>query len=185
MEIVKSWKYKNLTLIFFSILLTLTLLQFEIIHTTLLSFGNLGYLGAFLAGMLFVSTFTVSIGSVILLILAENLSAVELGIIAGFGAVTSDFLIFRFVKNNLASEVELIYNHFGGKHLHHLAHSKYFSWFFPVFGAIIIASPLPDELGVSLMGISKMRSYQFLILSFILNATGIFLIISASNLIKP
>lgn len=181
----KSWRYKNLTLVFVSILATIILLQFEKFHSILLSLGNLGYIGAFFAGMLFVSTFTVSVGSVLLLILAEKLSTFEIGVLAGLGAVTCDFLIFRFTKNKLLSEFDILYKEFEGRHLTHLFHSKYFSWLFPVFGAIVVASPLPDELGVTLMGISKMKTYQFLILSFILNVLGISLIVSASNFIKP
>jgi uncharacterized membrane protein YdjX (TVP38/TMEM64 family) len=121
-----------------------------------------------------------------LLVLAERLSPVEIGIIAGLGAVFGDFVIFRFVKDSLSKEVQSIYDHIDGKHhIRRVFHSKYFSWSIPVIGAIIIASPLPDEIGVSLMGISKMRAYKFLVISFILNAIGIFLIVSASRLIKP
>jgi len=46
-------------------------------------------------------------------------------------------------------------------------------------GALIIISPLPDELGVSLMGISKLKWYRFLLLSFTLNTLGIFFLLSA------
>jgi uncharacterized membrane protein YdjX (TVP38/TMEM64 family) len=151
-----------------------------------LNLGGLGYVGAFIAGVLFVSTFTVATGAIILLVLAEKLSALEIGIIAGMGAVFGDYVIFRFIKDNLAGEVKDIYNHIDGNHhVQRLFHTKYFSWTLPVIGAIIIATPFPDEIGVSLMGISKMKTYQFLIISFILNAIGIFLIVSASTIIKP
>lgn len=158
----------------------------EVLHSYLLHLGNLGYLGAFLAGILFVSTFTVAIGAVILLILAEALSPVEIGLIAGLGAVIGDFIIFRFVKDNLAREIKYIYNNIDtDHHLRKIFHTKYFSWTFPVVGAAIIASPLPDEIGVSLLGISKLKTYQFLFISFILNAIGIFLVVSASVVIRP
>ena len=180
------WKYKNLTFLLVSIVVAFFLSQYEPFHTFLLSLGNLGYLGAFIAGALFVSTFTVATGAIILLILAERLSPIEIGVVAGFGAVVGDFVIFRFVKDNLANEVKDIYNHIDGDHhVQRVLHSKYFSWTLPVIGAIIIATPFPDEIGVSLMGISKMKTYQFLFISFILNAIGIFLVISASTIIKP
>ncbi|PIR80113.1 MAG: hypothetical protein COU25_01805 [Candidatus Levybacteria bacterium CG10_big_fil_rev_8_21_14_0_10_35_13] len=184
-EIIKSWKYKNIAFAFIGILLALLLSRFEPFHEFLLQLHEFGYIGAFIAGILFVSIFTVSTGVVILLVLAEKLSPLEIGIVAGLGAVLGDFMIFKFVKDDLVSEIEPIYKHFGGNHLNKILHTKYFSWTLPVIGAIIIASPLPDELGVSLMGISNMKNYQFFILSFILNATGIFLIISASLFIKP
>ncbi len=184
MQAVKSFRYKNLTLVLLGLIFAFILSESTEFHRFLLQIGDLGYLGAFLAGILFVSTFTVATGAVILFILAEKLSPLEIGIISGLGAVVGDFTIFRFVKNDLVSEIEPIYEKLGGNHLTKVLHTKYFSWTFPVFGAIIIASPFPDEIGVSLMGIGKMKTYQFLILSFILNAIGIFLIVSTSLFIK-
>lgn len=182
----RSWKYKNLTFTFLGVIIALIFSRVETFHIFLLSLGSLGYFGVFIAGILFISTFTVATGAVILLILAETLSPIEIGIIAGFGAVCGDFMIFRFIKNNLTKELETIYSHIdGNNHFIKVLHSKYFSWTLPVIGAIIIASPFPDEIGVSLMGISKMKTYQFLIVSFILNAIGIFLVVSASIVIKP
>lgn len=176
----RKYKYKNLTLFFLSLIFAFLLGRYEPFRALLLNLGDFGYIGAFFAGALFVSTFTVSIGAVILFILAESLLPLEIAIIAGLGGVVGDFTIFRFIKDNLSSELGSLYDHVDGDHhLQKILHSKYFSWTLPVIGAIIIASPFPDELGVSLMGISKMRTYQFLIVSFFLNSIGIFLIVSA------
>lgn len=180
-----SWKYKNLTLVFLGVVFAIILSRFEIFHSFLLNLGNYGYIGAFIAGILFVSTFTVATGAVILLVLAETLSPIEIGIIAGLGAVIGDFTIFRFIKDNLLEEVTPLYNRLGGTHLTAVFHTKYFSWTLPVIGTLVIASPLPDEIGVSLMGIAKMKPYKFLLISFLLNAIGIFLVVSASLVIKP
>lgn len=186
MKVWHSWKYKNLTYFAFSIFFASLIFRSEQLHSFVLNLGGLGYIGAFFAGILFVSTFTVATGAVILLILAEQLSPVEIGVIAGLGAVLGDFTIFRFIKDNLTQEIVSIYNRIDGDHhFTKVLHSRYFGWTLPVIGAIIIASPFPDEIGVSLMGISKMNTYQFLVLSFILNATGIFLVVSASLVIKP
>ncbi|MDP3988236.1 MAG: hypothetical protein Q8P80_03775 [Candidatus Levybacteria bacterium] len=186
MRIWQSWKYKNLTLVFLGVAIAIILSRIDVFHQFLLHLGNFGYIGAFIAGILFVSTFTVATGAVILLILAETLSPIEIGVIAGLGAVFGDFTIFRFIKDNLTNELEDIYNHVDSSHhFVKILHSKYFSWTLPVVGAIIIASPFPDEIGVSLMRISKMKTYQFLLISFILNAIGIFLVVSASLVIKP
>ncbi len=179
-------KYKNLTIFFLSLIVAIILSRYEPFHNFLLNLGGLGYIGAFFAGMLFVFTFTIATGAVILFALAKSLSPIEIGIIAGLGAVVGDFAIFRFIKDGLAREIESLYSNLDhNNHLKKVLHSKYFSWTLPVIGAIIIASPLPDEIGVSLMGISKMKTYQFLIISFILNAIGIFLIVSASRFIRP
>jgi len=182
----KSYRYKNLTFFFLSLVFAFFVLRNETIHSYLLHLGNLGYIGAFLAGVLFVSTFTVATGAIILLVLTETLSPIEIGLIAGLGAVVGDFAIFRFVKDDLSGEIKAIYEKFdGGHHFKKVLHTKYFSWTLPVLGAVIIASPLPDEIGVSLIGISKMTTFKFLLISFLLNAIGIFLVISASTIVKP
>lgn len=180
------WKYKNLTIVFFGILFAVALSRVETFHSFLTHLGGLGYIGAFLAGILFVSTLTVATGILILFTLAETLHPIEIGLIAGLGAVVGDLTIFRFVKDGLSGEIEDIYNHMDRKrHLKKVFRSKYFNWTLPVLGAIIIASPLPDEMGVSLMGLSKLTTIRFMILSFILNSIGIFLVVSASTIIKP
>lgn len=185
----KRWHryhYKNITYIVISFIGAFLLLRFSFFSDLLLHLGKLGYVGAFIGGMLFVSTFTVSIGTVILILLAEYLNPAILGIIAGMGAVCGDLTIFQFLRSrSFVEEVQHFFQYFGGDKVSHLIHTKYFSWTLPVIGAVIIASPLPDELGVSLMGISRMRTYQFVVLSFVLNSIGIFLIVSASYLWKP
>lgn len=183
---MKRWKYKNLIFLVFSLVLAYFVFRNETLNSYLLHLGNFGYIGAFFAGILFVSTFTVATGAIILLVLAETLSPLEIGLIAGLGAVVGDFVIFRFVKDDLSREIKQIYGLFDkNHHFQNVLHTKYFSWMLPVVGAIIIASPLPDEIGVSLMGISKLKTHQFLLVSFILNAIGIFLVVSASSVIKP
>src|SRR3989344_1278938 len=185
MKVWGAWKYKNITLSLIGLTIALILFRYEGFHSFLLNLGEFGYVSAFIAGILFVSTFTAATGIVILLVLTESLSVIELGITAGLGAMIGDFFFFRFIRNNLIEEIKLLYNSFGGRHLTKLLDTKYFSWTLPVIGAILIASPFPDEIGVTLMGISRMKTYQFLLISFVLNAIGIFLIISVSLFIKP
>lgn len=185
LKIKHHYKYKNITLLFIGLLVAFFLYRFEAFHTFLLSFGDWGYLGAFIAGFLFVSSFSAATGILILLVLAERLLPLEVAVLAGLGAVCGDLLIFRFVKDGLIEEIRPVFERFGGKHVALLLHTKYFSWSLPLIGALIIASPLPDEVGVSLMGISKMSTVKFLALSFALNSLGILFVISASTVIKP
>lgn len=180
------WKYKNLTILFFGVILAIILSQIESFHSFLLHLGGFGYIGAFVAGIFFVSTLTVATSALVLLTLAEVLSPIEIALIAGLGAVVGDLLIFHLIKDNLFDEIKEIYNKIDHKnHLQKLFHSKYFNWMLPVIGAIIIASPLPDEVGVSLMGLSKISTPKFIFISYILNSIGLFLIISLSVVIKP
>ena len=178
MKYWRSWKYKNLTFLFFSIAVGFTLYGNKTFSEFLLGLGTFGYLGAFIGGILFVSSFSVGTGAAILLVLAKTLSPLEVSIIAGIGGTFGDFTIFRFIRNGLIQEVTPIYKKLGGDHLTRILNKRSFRWALPVIGAIIIASPFPDELGVTLMGISKIKTYQFIILSFILDCIGVFFFVS-------
>ena len=180
----RGWKYKNLTLFIASVASSFAIFRIETLHAFFLHIGNWGYLGAFIGGFLFVSSFTAAIGAVILLILAEKLSPLEIAIIAGLGGAVGDFAIFRFMKDNLLEELKPLWNRLGLSRVSNLLHTKYLRWTLPIIGAIIIVSPFPDEIGVALMGLSKIKKYQFVIIAFILDTIGVFLLTSTFLLFK-
>lgn len=175
----KKHTYTNILFIGIGILATVILAKTPVFSALLLNLGKFSYLGAFVAGALFVCTPTAAIGALTLVILSKELAIIPLCLIAGFGAVTADLLMFHFFRDNLFVELEDIYNQMHGRKLSHIFHSKLFRWTLPVIGAIIIASPLPDELGVGLMGISKLSTWRFSLLSWVLNSVGIFTAVSA------
>lgn len=147
-------------------------------HNFLLHLGGLEYLGAFFAGMLFVSSFTIATSTVVIAILAENIHPLALGLIGASGAVIGDLLIFKVVKTYLTDELALLFGRQELFHLKSIAHSKYLGWTLPLIGVFVIASPLPDELGVSLLGLSKISDIKFILVSFLSNAIGILMVAS-------
>lgn len=179
----KHWKFKNTFLLIISLIIFFYFAETPLIKNTITSIGNLGYLGAFLVGIFFVSTFTVAPATVVLFYLAKELTHIEVALFAGLGSVLGDYIIFRFLKDRVFEELIPVFKRLGGLRLSHLLATPYFAWFAPVFGAIIIASPFPDEIGITLLGISKLKNWQFLILSFILNSLGIWVIILLAQLL--
>lgn len=145
-------------------------------HAFLLNLGEMGYLSVFLGGILFVLTFTVASGILILITLADVLPILPLALVAALGSVLGDFIIFNFVRDNFKKAKPL--------KTRGILSTKYFRWTLPVIGAIIIASPLPDELGVSLLGISKMKANHFILLSFVLNFIGIFFVVFLASFLR-
>lgn len=177
------WKHKNLLFFILGLLVAYFLSQNQGFSDFLVGLGNYGYLSAILAGALFVSTFTIATGALILMTLARTLSPIELILLAGIGAVFGDLLIFLFVKDDVVKEIEPIYDEITGSHLKKILHTKYFAWTLPVVGAFIIISPLPDELGVSLMSVSEIKTGKFLIISWVSHTVGMFLLVSASLIV--
>ena len=167
MELWDKWRYKHITLLLLGIFLSIILSRVEALNSFLLNLGTLRYIGAFLGGALFVSTFSIGTGVLILLRLAKTLHPLEIGILAGMGAVLADFMFFRYARNGLKEEIVPIYNRLGGTHLTKFLNHKHLRWTIPVIGALIIASPLPDEIGAGILGITRIKTYQFLILSWV------------------
>lgn len=177
----KKWKYKNTFFLIISLLVLFYITEIALGQQIVHSIAKLGYIGSFVAGIFFVSTFTVAPASVVLLKLAELYNPFIIALSAGFGAVIGDYLIFRFFKDTVFEEIKPIFMKLGGSNLSRVISNAYFSWIPPVLGALIIASPFPDEIGVGLMGLSKLKNWQFLIISFLLNSLGILLIITLAK----
>ena len=178
----RHWKLHNTFMLVVSMLVFFSLLKTPFVDGIIRSVGSLGYAGAFFTGMLFVSTFTVAPAMVVLYHLAGILHPAEVAVLAGLGAMVGDYIIFRYVKDRVFKELKWLFRKMRTKRVRLLFRSPYFAWMLPVAGAAIIASPFPDEVGVGMLGMSKIKRWQFYVLSFTLNATGIFLIVSASRL---
>lgn len=179
----KRWHYKNSTLLVLSLVAFFWLARMPQVDSLIKEAGTLGYVGAFIAGLFFVSTFTVAPAAVVLYHLADNLHIAEVALLAGLGAMIGDYIIFRFVKDRVFKELGPLFRKYGRPHIKILYRSPYFGWLVPVFGAFIIVSPLPDEIGVGLLGVSKIKHWQFFLLTLILNALSIVLVISIAKLV--
>ncbi len=171
------WKYKNTLLLILSLVAFLLLADTPIVQKTIQHIGSYGYVGAAITGVFFVSTFTVAPASVVLFHLAQDYNPLLIAIFAGFGAMLGDLLIFRFFKDSLYAELAPAVEYIVNRPFFTLFKSSYFTWLTPVLGALIIALPFPDELGIGLMGLSKIKEWQFAVVTYVLNTLGILLII--------
>lgn len=179
----QHWHYKNTTLLIVSAIVFLFLANTPFAKTFIAQIGEWGYVGAVITGIFFVMTFTAAPALIVLYYLAERLNPIELALLAGFGSVLGDFIIFNFLKDKVFEELEPIITKISQRPFVHIFKSPYFTWLTPVIGAIIIASPLPDELGVTLLSASKLKKWQFILLTFILNSVGLYLVIIGAHAI--
>jgi len=177
----KSWPYKNSTLLVVSLVLFIYLLKSPYVQGFISTVGAFGYFGSFISGIFFVSIFTVAPASTILFDIAKTLNPFIAAITAGVGAVIGDYIIFRFMKDGVFEELAPLIKQRGGSLIVKLFSSPFFAWIIPILGALVIASPLPDEIGIGLMGLSKVKNWQFILITFLLNAIGIFIIVTIAN----
>jgi hypothetical protein len=78
-----------------------------------------------------------------------------------------------FVRGSLSDGAMMLLNAPMRRRLRFLLHHRLLHWVLPITGAIIIASPLPDELGLALMGFSRMNIALFIPISYVMNFLGI------------
>lgn len=169
-----GWEFANTLLLLASLVLLFFLMGSPVVRELIGAVGKWDYLGAFITGIFFTSTFTLAPAAVVLFSLAHVLSPFPLALSAGAGAMIGDYVIFRFVKDHLVREWIPVYCRIAGTPLGRVFSSPLFAWFAPVIGAFIIASPLPDELGVGMLGIARVKTWKMLLISFVFNVIGVF-----------
>ncbi|MCS7106353.1 MAG: hypothetical protein NZ942_03490 [Candidatus Aenigmarchaeota archaeon] len=199
------WRYRNTILFLISIFIAYLILRNEVFEKTLYNLGRAGYLGSFFSGVLYAFSLSVAISTAIFYKMGKYLNPLFIAFIGAFGSVLSDYFIFRFVRDNLVDEIKLLVNNTSKKVIKtfkssifykifpfsnlalsetferlwfKISRSKKWKFFISLLGCCIIASPLPDELGIALLGSIKLESRKFVIFSYLLNLIGIFLIAS-------
>lgn len=177
----KSWPYKNTFFLLVSLAVFFYFADSVFVRNMIDRIGNMGYFGSFITGIFFVYTFTVAPAVVVLYHLADTLNPLGVALLAGLGAVVGDYIIFRFMRNKVFKELKPLFEKFGGSTLRKIFFTPYFAWLIPFAGIFIIASPIPDEVGISMLGASKIKNWQFLLLAFILNALGIFVVVTIAR----
>lgn len=175
----KKWRYRNTLLLAASVILLIIFADHAVTRGIMASIVELGYLGLFFAGVFIVSTFTIVPATLLLSEMSGVYGFWETIILATLGAVLGDFIIFRFIRDKVSDEIKEIFEIIGReKHLYNLFHSPFLVWLTPVIGAAIIASPLPDEIGLSILGATNMSNRKFLMMVLVLDFIGVFLLVS-------
>jgi len=169
-----------------AILLVCTALSYIIfsnnhVENFILSLGSFSYLGIFIAGIFF--SFGFSTPFAIGFFVNSNPTSILLAaVIGGFGALISDLLIFKIIRFSFMDEFKRIertrFINSIKKTLKKDLGSKINSYLIFILAGIVIASPLPDELGVSMLaGLSNINVKVMALISFIMNSLGILIIL--------
>jgi hypothetical protein len=169
----KDRLWSDVGIIIVSIFVAVKLVESGILERFLAGGSGLQLLESFIAGMFFTSAFTTAPAIAALGTIAANGSVLSTAICGAAGAVLVDLLIFHFVKNSVRSDFLALASKERRASLRHLFRGKIFRWFTPLAAALIIASPLPDELGVALVGLTGTRAKWFIPFSYAANFAGI------------
>lgn len=140
-----------------------------------------GYLSSFIFGILFSFGFTTPF-SVGYFVTSHSHNILLSAVIGSIGATLADLLIFRIIKVSFMDEFKRLEKTEPLRKLTVLAEKdlsvKVRHYLIYIVAGIIISSPLPDELGVSMLaGLSHIRTYRLAVVSFIAKLIGILVIL--------
>lgn len=168
--------FQDLFFLFCSIGLAIFMVQTDMANELIALFGGPRWFEVLIAGMFFTSAFTIAPAIVLLGTLAETTPMLMLVILGALGAMLGDYIIFVFVRDRVSEDLKYLLAFSRNQRFLTIFHTRLFRFFVPFVGALILASPFPDEIGIAMLGLSKMKNKIFLPLSFIFNGAGIFII---------
>jgi hypothetical protein len=167
---------RDLFIVAISIFIAVEILQLGIINSIVLTTGKLQYLSSFVAGLFFTSAFTLAPASVALAEIAKTTSPYVVALWGGLGAMIGDLIMFLFIRDSLAEDISMLLKHPYYKKITAIFRLRLFRRWVPFLGALVIASPLPDEIGLAMMGLSRVSLPLMLPITFVMNFLGILLV---------
>lgn len=154
------------------------LIRSAVFHSLLATILPIGFLADFIAGLFYTSFLTSPIAVAMLFVAAESGgNPIVTAILAGFGAMLGDLLIVKLFRKKLASDVNFVTHELRLQRVTRLLQILKLEFVVPLFGAIIIASPFPDEIGLMMLGASKLKYQEIMVLTYILNTAGILMLL--------
>ena len=161
--------------------------EFDEVQYFFHSLGDLGYVSVFIGGMLFAFGFGAPFGVAILATLADEVNLLTAGVVGGLGALLSDYLLFRFIRVTFNDEIDRFRNSrtfilMDGVVTRRLR-PKLVRYISLGVAGFVIASPLPDEIGVAMLAsVATVNEKTFAFMSFVLNTLGILAVLAAGTL---
>lgn len=176
----KSWLRleRDLLIVTAAILAAIVLVESGMLDYFLSAVQEQYMLASFITGIFFTSAFTITPAAIVLVhIASEWQHPIIIALASGLGAMLGDAALFLFVRDVFAADLEYFLKaRKMGRFIYYLRIGK-FRWFAPVVGALIILSPLPDELGLTLLGFTRIPLWAVLGITFVLNSIGIYLLV--------
>jgi hypothetical protein len=167
------YEYKHTT-VAIAVLALFVLLFDTAFMSSLFSFLNSQqYVGGFIAGLLSASLITAGPALVLVIELAQHLDPLALAILLGVGSAVGDMVILLLFEDRIAHELAPLGKKLGlTRFLKRTRRRKRMSAPLLLAGAFVIMTPLPDEVGLGLLGISHFPKAFIFVLCLALNTLG-------------
>lgn len=164
-----------------SIVVALLLIKTRLLEQVIANTTASHYVGSLISGIFFTSIFSSAPATVALGEIARLNSMWTTAFFGAIGALLGDLFIFKFMRDDIARDLRYLISLIKIEERwlarsHHLQELRFFKYLLTALGALVIASPLPDELGLMIWGVSHVKTRTVAILTFILNFGGILII---------
>jgi hypothetical protein len=163
---------RDIAILLFSIIAAVLIMRTGVVQNILDFSDRFLIIGSFVAGLFWVSIFTAAPAIAVMFALLATGPLLTVSFFGGLGAALGDFLIFKFFSSLTSFNFDVLIARIKAGQIRFWFKSG-LAWIAPLFGALVIASPLPDELGLALMGFSNFPAKLMIPLTFILNFCGI------------
>lgn len=194
-----QWKYHNILFLALSFVVAFYMLKNSQIVSFIEGLGIIGYPASIIGGILFSYGITTAPAIAILFNLSETHNPILIALIGAIGSVIGNYMIFKFVRDNLLDEINTLskemktltkpvstlffWEELRVRIWRTISRSKIWQMIIPVIAGFILASPLPDEIGVAIFGAVKFDPKKFFAISYILHFIGILAIAYSANIL--
>jgi len=175
--------FRDLIMIAIGIIIAVIFVRTGLLNLIITTFDGYYILTSFLVGIFFTSAFTIAPSSIALIHIAQTAPIGGVVFWGGLGAMLGDLILFFFIRDRFADDLMKTIRPSTIKHVFHSLHFGFLKWLSPIIGALIIASPLPDEIGISMLGMSKVKTSVLIPVAFVMNMLGIYALIQFAHLI--
>jgi hypothetical protein len=128
-----------------------------------------GPLSAFITGLFYTSYATSPVATGVIYYLGKVQAPLMIAAIGAFGSVITDYIFFRFFKKRVVHSLNHIFHKFKFKK----SYKNTFKILALLLAILILGSPLPDEIGVSILASINFKFKWFFVLSYFPNFVGI------------
>lgn len=185
-KLKKKRLIRDLSIISLSIIIAIYIQASPTVSGNLITYFSGIYFvpAAFLMGFFFSLTFTAAISTSVFVTLSQTTNnPLLIAFLGGFGSVLANSIIYKFFKEEIIDDIKFLEPQYAKRIANKIFHSKLFIGLIPYISALLLASPLPDEIGIVILAGSNYRYTHFFLLSFGLHTLGILLIVLAGRVI--
>jgi hypothetical protein len=177
----ENWPLKHTTLVAIILVLFILVLDTAIVRAFFEFSTSLGLASAFLAGMFYVSLFTAAPAVIMLVELSKTINIVPLVLFASLGSVVGDLIILKIFQDNIYEEMKYLGKRLGIGIKVNRKQRKAVNWIMALSGIFVLGSPLPDEVGIAMLGMTQYSKARILAVAFLANLVGITFIVFAAS----